>query len=260
MKLSIIGSNDTLRKTIDRIRKEYCEMEVEYYDRSGGWENIRSGAVIIPVNDFGVSFIDIIRALRKNNDKLRLILSGRETSQAVLLYKYRCDGFICENNLEEDILYCLKTLFKKEILNVRTFGGFEVFKCGKAVNFGGRRAKELFALCVDSRGQFVTYEKAVSRIWDDRLLDENVKQLFRRSVKMITEALTAIDAQDVFIRARGACAVDTTLLACDFYEYLEDPHGRAEFICGEYMSDYSWAENTRAMIAQLCPEYFTEMY
>ena len=266
MKLVIYSEDRIFTELICNGLRFFDDIKIAVCEKASGIEEILcrgADAVIVSVCSGNTRNIGEISDILRKNNEIRIFLVGDDISQAKYLYLYKCDYFLYLDSLKDDIGYCIEKI-KKQIpvkkLKVSAFGRFEVFYGDEAVKFYSRKAKELFALCVDSRGQFVTYEKAVSRIWDDRLLDENVKQLFRRSVKMITEALTAIDAQDVFIRARGACAVDTTLLACDFYEYLEDPHGRAEFICGEYMSDYSWAENTRAMIAQLCPEYFTEMY
>ena len=73
---------------------------------------------------------------------------------------------------------------------IRTFGRFDLFIDGKAVYFSNTKAKELLALCVDHRGGAVTIEEAADKLWEDRIYDSRVKNLYRKAVMQIRQLLS----------------------------------------------------------------------
>ena len=72
---------------------------------------------------------------------------------------------------------------------IRTFGRFDLFIDGKAVYFSNTKAKELLALCVDHRGGAVTIEEAADKLWEDRIYDSRVKNLYRKAVMCLRQLL-----------------------------------------------------------------------
>jgi hypothetical protein len=60
--------------------------------------------------------------------------------------------------------------------------------------------------------------------------------------------LSAIGEEEVLLRNGYYYSIDTVKISCDFYEYLRT--GKPEF-WGEYMAQYSWAEETAAMLERI---------
>ena len=58
-------------------------------------------------------------------------------------------------------------------------------------------------------------------------------------------ALKSVGAENVLRHETPCYRVDTSLIQCDYFSYLET--GKPEFH-GEYMMQYSWAEDTCAML------------
>ena len=48
-------------------------------------------------------------------------------------------------------------------------------------------------------------------------------------------------AEDILVQRRGLLGIDRTLVSCDYYDYL-DGKLSADTFEGEYMNQYSWAE------------------
>lgn len=135
-----------------------------------------------------------------------------------------------------------------ERLTVRCFGNFEVLKDGKPLHFKRKRSKEVLAYLVDRRGATVTAKEMCAVLWEDDFNDEkNVQHLYKLVADM-KATLTEAGFPDVFIRHNYDYAVNTEKLDCDYFRYLVgDPAAEKQF-CGEYMAQYSWAEETAALL------------
>lgn len=133
---------------------------------------------------------------------------------------------------------------------IQTFGRFDLFIDGKAVYFSNTKAKELLALCVDHRGGAVTIEEAADKLWEDRLYDSRVKNLYRKAVMQIRQLLSEYGEEEIFSGNRGSCQIDVQKVDCDYYELLKgNPEAvRAWKITGNYLQEYSWAEETCARL------------
>ncbi len=125
-----------------------------------------------------------------------------------------------------------------------TFGRFDMFVDDKVVRFSNAKAKELLALCVDRRGGTVTMDEAIDKLWENRLYDVQVKRLYRKAVIYLHALFIDYDAANVFESGRGVCNLNAKEVDCDYYEYLENNISH-EFD-GNYMVEYSWAEETNA--------------
>ena len=139
---------------------------------------------------------------------------------------------------------------QKKRVYVRTFGRFDVYIDGQAVCFAGAKAKELLALCVDHRGGTVTIEEAADKLWEDRVYDSRVKNLYRKAVMQIRQLLAEHGAEEIFTGERGSCRIDVGKIDCDYYDLLQ---GKAEAVrewrlTGNYLQEYSWAEETCARL------------
>ena len=87
---------------------------------------------------------------------------------------------------------------QKKRVYIRTFGRFDVFIDGQAVYFSNTKAKELLALCVDHRGGTVTIEEAADKLWENRVYDSRVKNLYRKAVMQIRQLLAGYGVQLVY--------------------------------------------------------------
>lgn len=157
-----------------------------------------------------------------------------------------------DNNDIREVLDRAKLLSarQRKRVYVRTFGRFDVFIDGKAIYFGNTKSKELLALCVDRRGGTVTMEEAADKLWEDRAYDGQVKNLYRKAVMYLRQILTEHDAEYIFSGNRGSCQIDAMKIDCDYYELLKgNPEALREWrLTGNYLQEYSWAEETCARL------------
>ncbi|MCU6763630.1 putative two-component response-regulatory protein YehT [uncultured Roseburia sp.] len=189
-------------------------------------------------------------------DIVFIIITGYE-QYAMDAFKIKADYYLLKPYNYEEIVYVLKRaklLAKamKKRVRIRTFGRFDLFIDGKVVYIPNVKAKELLALCVDHRGGTVTMEEAIDKLWGERVYDEKVKNLYRKAVMVIRNVFKENSLGDVFVSTRGACSIDYEAVECDYFQYMDgtDSQNTELLLMGSYLSEYSWAEETAAVLEQ----------
>ena len=134
---------------------------------------------------------------------------------------------------------------KEKPLIVKCFGNFEVFAKGEKLAFKRLKTKELFAFLVDRNGAGMTAKQICAVLFPDDTDDNKNAAYLRQLVLDLKNTLKTAGAEAVLCHETPCYSVDTNLLRCDYISYLET--GKPEFY-GEYMTQYSWAEQTCAML------------
>ena len=132
-------------------------------------------------------------------------------------------------------------------INVRCFGKFEVFRGEIPIKFSRSKAKELLAYLIAARGSAVTSGELCGILWDDATDIERKKTYLRQYASSLRTGLKAVDAEDVFIHNRDSYSVNIALINCDYYSYLRGNTMTVRYT-GEFMSQYSWAEEIGAQL------------
>lgn len=148
----------------------------------------------------------------------------------------------------QDVVERARLLGKRQRkrVQIRTFGRFDLFIDEQVVTFKNAKAKELLALCVDHKGGNVTLEEAVTFLWEDSPLNDNVKTRYRKAVSYLHALFAEHRVGNVFMSGYGNCHINRETVECDYYEFLQSSK-KPQFY-GEYMQEYSWAEETAARL------------
>lgn len=138
------------------------------------------------------------------------------------------------------------SLPENRTVSIRTFGYFDVFVGDKAVAFRNKKSKELFALLVDRRGGFVSSEEAISFLWEDELVNSVTLARYRKVALRLKNILEEYGISDVIETVDGKRRIVTEKVRCDLYDYLSGKEEFAQLFKGNYLTNYSWGENTLA--------------
>lgn len=128
-------------------------------------------------------------------------------------------------------------------VRVRAFGNFEVFVDDTPVVFHYNKTKELFAYLIDSGGMCTTAELQ-EKLWDETMESTDHRSYLQNMISDLTKVMGELDCKDVVIRKYGSVGIDSARIDCDYYEYMQGNPAAINTFTGEYMSQYSWAENT----------------
>ena len=111
--------------------------------------------------------------------------------------------------------------------------------------FKRHKTKELFAFLVDRKGAGMTAKQICAVLFPDDKDDSKNAAYLRQLVMDLKNTLKSVGAEHVLRHETPCYRVDTSLIECDYLSYLET--GKPEFH-GEYMMQYTWAEDTCASL------------
>ena len=167
---------------------------------------------------------------------------------AISAFKLHASGYLMKPVSAKDVqveIDNIKGVRKREKpITVKCFGTFEVYAKGEKLTFKRSKTKELFAFLVDRNGAGVTVAEIGVALWEndgDQKNHNYIHQLFRD----LRQSLETVGAEGIFERKNYFYSLNPEKLDCDYYAYLKT--GKPEFR-GEYMSQYSWAEETCGLL------------
>lgn len=118
------------------------------------------------------------------------------------------------------------------------------------IMFKSHKAKELLALLVDRRGGTVTTDQIIGTLWEERPNDQYTQNLCSKIGKTLEKELKENNIEHILVSARGIKRVNTSEFRCDFYDLVDGDEKAAEKFFGEYMLEYSWAEERMALLSK----------
>ena len=129
-------------------------------------------------------------------------------------------------------------------VKILTFGNFDVFIDGDPLKFERKQSKEILAYLVDKRGTSATYSELAAMLWEDEEYDRTHQKNLQVYVASLVKSLNAVGIHDLILKNRQGILVNTKIVDCDYYRFLEGDVQAINSFTGQYMSAYSWAEFT----------------
>ena len=194
----------------------------------------------------GLALAESIIAARPN---CKIVFCTGYEEYAIPAFKLHASGYLMKPISAEDVqaeINNIKGVKQREkLLTVHCFGNFEVYAKGEKLMFKRLKTKELFAFLVDRKGAGMTAKQICAVLFPDDEDDVKNAAYLRQLVMDLKNTLKAVGAENVLRHETPCYRVDTSLIQCDYLTYLET--GKPEFL-GEYMMQYSWAEDTCAAL------------
>lgn len=246
---------------VDQLKEELeQEEDIEicgcFFDGEEAWEYAKDNPVdfaLLDVKMFGMDGLELGQKLReKSPDVIIVYVSSYPEYFSDAFRKVRADYYILKPYRHQDVKDVLErarllSRRQRKRVRIRTFGRFDVFIDGQVVQFRNNKAKELLAICVDRKGGNVTLEEAIDKLWEGTPVTENVKARYRKAVAYLNTLFEGYGLKEIFENGYGFCYINKQKVECDYYEFLES-NDSVQFL-GEYMQEYSWAEETTAWLA-----------
>ena len=197
-----------------------------------------------------ISGIDIAERLKKLNPAVNIVFVTGYSNYMKDAFSLHASGYVMKPVSEEKIrkeLLNLRFPLPEKKVRVKTFGNFEVFVNDMPAVFNYSKTKELFALLVDSCGSLLSVNTIINIIWDDDACESH-KSYFRNLVADLRRIFSGDELSDVIVNRRGYLGVNCKKISCDYFDFLEGEEEAVEAFNFEYMSQYSWAENTLGLL------------
>ena len=203
----------------------------------------------LDINMRGMGGLALAESIVAERPNCKIVFCTGYEEYAIPAFKLHASGYLMKPISAEDVqaeINNIKGVKQREkLLNVHCFGNFEVYAKGEKLMFKRLKTKELFAFLVDRKGAGMTAKQICAVLFPDDEDDVKNAAYLRQLVMDLKNTLKSVGAENVLRHETPCYRVDTSLIQCDYLTYLET--GKPEFL-GEYMMQYSWAEDTCAAL------------
>lgn len=197
----------------------------------------------------GMTGLELALQLKMLWPYVNIIFASGYDEYVMEAMKVRASGYILKPVSSEQIRDELENL-RIPLAPVRsrnhaqTFGNFELFVDGNAVDFDSSRSKELLAFLVDRRGAMVTNGEIAATIWESNTNIASTQAQVRKARANLMSTLKSCGAGEILRVSRYEMGVNPERMSCDYWQLLDHDVRVLNSFRGEYMSGYSWAEPT----------------
>ena len=203
----------------------------------------------LDINMRGMGGLTLAEKIIEARPNCKIVFCTGYEEYAIPAFKLHASGYLMKPISAEDVqaeINNIKGVKQKEkLLTVQCFGNFEIYAKDEKLMFKRLKTKELFAFLVDRRGAGMTAKQICAVLFPDDTDDTKNAAYLRQLVLDLKNTLKTIGAEAVLCHETPCYRIDTSLIKCDYVNYLET--GKPEFH-GEYMTQYTWAEETCAML------------
>ena len=222
--------------------------------------DVKSALEMARQNKIDVAFLDIhmpemsgiqlALELKRLNPKVNIIFATGFSEHMKEGIDLRMSGYIMKPVTPEAVRVELENLRNpiewrsERRVKILTFGNFEVLVDGEPLKFERKQAKEILAYLVDKRGTSATYAELAAMLWEDEDYDRTKQKNLQVYIASLVKTLVGVGINDLILKNRQGILVNTRIVDCDYYRFLEGDVRAINSFTGQYMSAYSWAEFT----------------
>lgn len=256
MKIFIIDDeNDALELLQDAIVSVNSSAEIYSFDDAS--DAIRSAEETCPdivfsdIEMYGMNGIEMAKRLKAISPKINIIFVTGYSSYTRDAIRLHASGYITKpvtaKKVETELNNLLYPLNEYEKgIYAHTFGYFELYNNGTKVKFAREKSKELMALLIDRRGEAITNERIAAYLFAEADYDNKIKNQITTIIADLRKSLKDAGIENAIWREWGHVAVNVDMIGCDAYDYQKGIPYAINLFAGEYLEDYSWAEESKA--------------
>ena len=197
-----------------------------------------------------MSGIELARELKRLNPKVNIVFATGFSEYMKEGIDLRMSGYVMKPVTPAAIRTELENLRNPiewspvKRIRILTFGNFDVFVDGELLKFERKQAKEILAYLVDKRGTSATYPELAAMLWEDEEYDRTKQKNLQVYIASLVKTLHSVEVRDLILKNRQGIILNTAIVDCDYYRFLEGDTRAINSFTGQYMSAYSWAEFT----------------
>ena len=203
----------------------------------------------LDINMRGIGGLGLAEKLLELQPRCKIVFCTGHEEYAVSAFQLHASGYLIKpitpEAVQKEIDHIKGVRATEKLLTVKCFGNFEVLHNGETLPFKRKKTKEFFAVLIDRSGVGMTTKQLCAILFPDGTDDTKNAAYLRQLVLDLKNTLRAIHAEEVLKQDTPYYRIDPNLVKCDYLSFLES--GKPEFH-GEYMSQYSWAEETCALL------------
>lgn len=202
----------------------------------------------------GLSGIAFAQELKKRHPKTNFIFVTGYSDHMGEAFRLDASDYIMKPANAEQIRHALENLRyggqerqakAKQRIQITCFGNFDILIDGKPVKFKFDKTKELLAYLVHRKGARCTSKEVIATLWEE----EGHDSYYRMLKKDLQDVLNELGCGEIIYSGRGQIGMaNLACIQCDYFKWIENSAEGRKLYYGEYMAQYSWAEEVNAFI------------
>ena len=247
--LAVDDENLQLNKLVDTLKAADPRCEVLSFNNPlvalEAVKQVKIDVAFLDIEMGGMNGVELGKRLKQLNPNINIIFVTGYDQYAIDAYSMHASGYLTKPVSVERIKAELSNLRypmpegnDANRLKAQCFGQFEVFYNNKPVKFARSKTKEMLAYLIDKRGAMVSVKEL-----SQALFGEDKGSYIRNLVADLTQALKELNIEEVFVKRFNSYGVDSSLISCDYYDYLKGEPYAVKAYRGSYMEQYSWKKS-----------------
>ena len=139
---------------------------------------------------------------------------------------------------------------QKQSLEAKTFGNFTLMYENKVVKFSRTKSEELMGYLIYKKGSSVKTKELIAILWGERADSARYGSSLRNLIVDIKHTLGELEIQNFFIAEYNNFRINPEVIKCDYYDFLAGDSTAIKSFAGEFMSQFSWAEEAAGFLEQ----------
>ena len=247
--LAVDDENLQLNKLVDTLKAADPRCEVLSFNNPlvalEAVKQVKIDVAFLDIEMGGMNGVDLGKRLKQLNPNINIIFVTGYDQYAIDAYSMHASGYLTKPVSIERIKAELSNLRypmpggnDANRLKAQCFGQFEVFYNNKPVKFARSKTKEMLAYLIDKRGAMVSVKEL-----SQALFGEDKGSYIRNLVADLTQALKELNIEEAFVKRFNSYGIDSSLISCDYYDYLKGEPYAVKAYRGSYMEQYSWKKS-----------------
>lgn len=118
----------------------------------------------------------------------------------------------------------------------------------KTLKFARSKSNELLAYLIYKNGSSVNTKELLAVLYGDHADSSRYGASLRLLIADIKHTLAELEIQNFFITEYNNFRINPEVVQCDYYDFLSGDSQAAKAFTGEFMNQYSWAEDVAAFL------------
>ena len=248
-----------LENLVDAIKKALPDAELHFFRRTEDLLSFADGnacdIAFLDIKLRSISGLAVAEYLIGKNPKVNLIFTTGYSEFAPGAFDLHASGYILKPvtpaKILEEMAHLRYPLQEGPLprVRIRALGRFEVYIDGLPASFRYAKTREFLAVLVDQKGAMCSNDTLTACLWEDD--DPGAHKSYLKNLRSdLVNSLAACGCENILARGRGTIGILPDRVVCDYFNFLQgrSRRGSIDDYRGEYMSQYSWAEYTHALL------------
>ena len=203
----------------------------------------------------GLHGLALAMKLREVNRNIRVVFVTAYSQYAMDAWGVDATGYVLKPYAASDIMKelhkCIYRPLPSQRVVIETIPDLSLMVDGKPLHLARSKVREMFALLVDRGDRGVTTGEGIAYLWPERPNDSRTQSLFRMTYKRLVDVLEDAGIGHIIVSKGNRRFLQMDQVDCDVYRILSGDRQIALKYNGQYLQEYSWAEERNGQLSRM---------